>query len=387
MMSIKTITAISRRNFCAGSAATLLLPGRLLCAQAAPLYASSRPDVAAIDHDRILAAASQALAINPTPITALPAPKSTATPQDFYSEAGGGFTAHQDAILQLSRQIAALAAAFQLTHEERYAVHAALHLRSWFVDPATRMRPAIDYGGVVVGAPQQHPNFEGVLDTVFLAEVAQAIPVLAASLNNEELTAIKGWFGEYIRWLTESRLAALARDQKDHHGSSWLLQSAAYARLTNNETVLADLRHRFKTVTLRAQIVADGTFPQELVTKWPYRNSLFNLDMLAAACDLLSSRFENLWEFDLQDGPGLHVVMARHSPYIKNRGSWPYRADLTHFTDLPIRNPSLLLAARAYSNPEYAALWKMLNPDPTVLEIERTFPISQPLLWIGRPRL
>jgi len=387
-MPTRSIHPLTRRAFCATSAATLLLKHPLL-AQTPPLHGSARPDVAAIDHDRILAIADQSLSSKPAPLTTLPAPHSLGTPHDFYSEADGNptaFTAHRDAILDLARQVGALTAAFHLTHNERYAKQAALHLHTWFIDPATAMTPALPYAGMIRGDSKQH--FEGILETVYLAEIAQAIPFLATSdsLPTEDLAALKTWFASYLQWLTTSRLAALARDQKDHHASSWLLQSAAYARLTGDETTLADLRHRFKSVTLRAQTVADGTFPHELTTLYPYRNSLFNLDLLAASCDLLSTRFESLWEYELQDGPGLHVAMARHFPFIQRRNIWPYKADLTHFDDLPIRNPSLLFAARAYTRPEYADLWKTLPPDTSIPELQRTFPIRQPLLWITRSR-
>ncbi len=400
---------LTRRAFCSTAAATLLLRTSLLTAQG-PLHPSARPDVAAIDHDRILAAADRALAIKPVPITALPSPRTPGTPRDFFSEAADflppkddtigkkpyvrqpgevnpdAFVAHRDAVFSLSRMVSALAAAYQITHDQRYATQAVAHLKAWFIDPTTSMLPTLHFGAMIPNDPKSRP--EGVLETVFFAEIAQAIPALSTSdaLTPDDLTSLKGWFAAYLQWLNESRLAGLARDQKDHHASSWLLQAATYARLTSNEPALAALRQRFKTVTLRAQIIADGTFPHELLTPFPYRNSLFNLDMLTASCELLSTRFESLWEFELQDGPGMHIVMARHFPYIQHRETWPYRADLTHFTDLPVRNPALLFAARAYTRPEYAELWKTLNPDPAIPELARTFPISQPLLWINRPR-
>ena len=184
-------------------------------------------------------------------------------------------------------------------------------------------------------------------------------------------------------------MALLARDQKNHHGSSWLLQVAAFARLAppsrkGDDHILTGLRHQFKTTTIRAQISADGTFAHELTTPNPYRNSLFNLDMLAGIADLLSTRFESMWEYELQDGPGMRTAIAHHFPFIVNRRAWPYRADATHFTDLPVRQPSLLLAGRAYSRPDYVDLWKTLNPDPTDPVIQRCFPIRQPLLWVRR---
>ena len=79
-------------------------------------------------------------------------------------------------------------------------------------------------------------------------------------------------------------------------------------------------------------------------------------------------------------------AIARHFPYISRRGSWPYKADSAFFNELPLRRPALLLAARAYSRPEYAELWKTLPPDTTNAELDRTFPIRQPLLWVARPR-
>jgi hypothetical protein len=109
--------------------------------------------------------------------------------------------------------------------------------------------------------------------------------------------------------------------------------------------------------------------------------------MFAGICLLLSTRFESVWDYELQDGPGMRTVIARLYPFILDRGTWPYVADVQYFNDLPIRPPSLLFAARAYDRPEYADLWKRLRPDPTIPELQRTFPIRQPLLWVARPKI
>jgi hypothetical protein len=432
-----TAAAPSRRDFCGSAAALLLARGGLLRAaslaaqaQLSPAATATRPDVAAIDHDRILAAAARYLMQLPTPIPSLQCARSPGTAHDYYSEAEPAslaegespaapgpstpagsstkpgapttaspqpFTAHRDALLTLGLAVPALAAAHLLTGDESYAGHAALWLRAWFVDPATRMTPRLDYGRVALGQPAGG-SFEGILETLPLVEVAQAIPFLAAALSQTDLLWLRAWFASYLRWLTEPedsgpRLPALARDRKDHHGTSWLLQVSAYATLTapigdapkNESSALDELRHRFRTITLRAQIAADGSFPHELTSSTPYRDSLFNLDMMAAICQLLSTRFESLWEFQLDDGPGMRSAIAFHFPFIADRALWPFRADADHFDQLPARRASLLLAARAYQRPEYAALWKMLPPDPSAPDVLRTLPIHQPLLWVRQP--
>ncbi len=353
----------TRRTFLASSALTLLRPAALFAqapppAQPLPPAPTTRPNIALIDHDRILAAAAKALDQPPAP-----------TP-DLQS----------DAFLAFTLNIPALAAAALLSSSQpdipnaaRYSSHAADHLRAWFVTPATRLPTTPAF-----------PLFNGITDLVALAETAQAIPFLA--LQPDLLTPLRQWFADYLTFLTQSRLALLARDQKDHNGSSWLLQVAAFARLTANEPVLVEARHRFKTVTIRAQINADGLFPHELPSPNPYRDSLFNLDLLSAACVLLSTRFESVWDYELQDGPGMRAVIARFAPYIANRNKWPFPADQTHFKDLPCRRPALVFAGRAFTQPDYVTLWRTLTPEPASPEILRTFPIRQPILWLTQPR-
>lgn len=322
----------TRRLFCSQTAALFLTRG--LASQTPVTGTPTRPNVAVIDHDRILSAADRFLTQPPTPLTALPAPDSPGTPHDYYSEPDT-FTTHRDALLSLSHIVPALTSAYVLTKEERYAQHAIAHLRAWFVSPETSMAPTLEYAQVIAPAKTGRP--EGLIEAVHLAEVAQSIPFLSNSeaLALEDLVTISTWFTGYLDWLNTSRTAGLARDMRDHNGSSWLLQAAACARLNlKDDRALTTLRHQFRTATIRAQITYDGTFPRELTTPNPYRNSLFNLDMLAACCDLLSTRFESVWTYELQDGPGMRVAFARLYPFIANRRSWPYKADAAFFTEL-----------------------------------------------------
>jgi hypothetical protein len=47
----------------------------------------------------------------------------------------------------------------------------------------------------------------------------------------------------------------------------------------------------------------------------------------------------------------------------------------------PVRQPCLVFAGVALDKPEYIALWRKLDADPTVEEVLRNFPVRQPLLW------
>jgi hypothetical protein len=255
-----------------------------------------------------------------------------------------------------------------------YTAKATAQLKAWLVAPETRLPTEPIY-----------KTFEPILDLAPLAEILVALPFLA--LDPDLSDAIHKWCQDYLTWLTTNRAALLARDDRSRHGTSWLLQTAALARLTADDKILADCRHRYKTSTLRGQIDANGYFMHELPTANPYRNSLWNLDLLAGVCVLLSTRFESLWDFELQDGPGMRSAIARHAMYIKSREKWPYPSDATHFNLLPCRRPALAFAGRAYSEPDYVTLWRSLTPnEPTEPDLLRAFPIRQPLLWQSQPK-
>ncbi len=347
---------VSRRRFCK-LAVTLPAASTLFAgAQAVSTGGeSSRPDVAAIDRVHILAEAEHALTLSPS--------------LDLTTGAVPSLAA---AVFLLS--------ASEPERAEHLRQHALEHLRFLFASPASRLNSTL--------AETNHP--EDVIALAPLAEIAQAVPFLLPALSEHPtLKALRqslvDWFAALLASLNSSRTGGLARDHRDHTAGVWLLVATACARFTEDDHALAALRHHFKTVVLRAQIRGDGVFPHELTTRDPYRNSLFALDLLTASCELLSTRFESLWNFELQDGPGMRVIIARHAPWIADRNSWPYLADQTFFHDLPCRRPALLFAARAYERPEYATIWRTTQPaEPTQPVLLASFPIRQPLLWVSR---
>ena len=398
-------TSISRRQFCAGA-------GMLLASAAVSKFALTRSfaangakiNAAEIDRKRILAAAQRYLKEEPITITANSSPRSTGGKHDYFSEGDywwpdpkdpngpyiqrdgmsnpDNFVAHRHAMIRLSLQVPALAAAWMLTEEERYAAHAAKHLRAWFLDPATLMNPNLQYAQAIHGRFAGRGT--GIIDTIHLVEVARSIPVLSTSksLTAAEQADLKKWFSDYLQWMTTSKNGQDERDAKNNHGTCWVMQVAEFARYTGNREQTDYCRARVKTVLFANQIAADGSFPQELRRTKPYNYSLFNLDAMTTSCHILSTREDDLWTCKLPDGRGMERVMAFMYPFIADKKRWPYPRDVEYFDQFPLRQPSLLFAGLALSRPEYIATWKTLNPDPTVQEAIRNYPIRQPILWV-----
>jgi hypothetical protein len=370
---------------------------------ASVIQSQPRLDLTSHEHARVLRAADSYLTEAPITVTASVSPRSAGGPHDFFSEGDywwpdpanpngpyvqrdgmtnpANFTDHRKAMMRLSVQVPALAAAWKLTRDQRYATHAARHLRAWFIEAPTRMQPSLLYAQAIHGRVTGRGI--GIIDTIHLVEVARAIEAIepAGALSPSDLRAVKQWFAEYLRWMTTHPNGIEEREAKNNHGTCWVMQAAAFARLTGNQQVLEFCRTRFKTALVPGQMAVDGSFPLELKRTKPYGYSLFNLDAMAAICEILSTRADNLWTFQLPDGRGMRKALEFMVPFIRSKKAWPYPPDVMYHDQWPMRHTSLLFGGRALDRPDYVQLWTTLPADSAVEEVIRNFFIRQPVLW------
>ncbi len=361
----------------------------------------------AYERARVVALADAALHDRPRTITSVINPRSPGGPHDFSSEGdywwpdpenpGGpyikrdgmtnpdNFIAHRELLLAFARDTSALIAAYRITHDERYAAAAVKQLDAWFVNPQTRMHPDLQYAQAIKGVCTGRGI--GIIDTVHLAEVALGVLELrgSKSLTADENSIITRWFRDYLLWL---RVHPYGQDESkatNNHGTCWALQAACYARLAGNQQVLADCRRRFKEILLPQQMAPDGSFPRELGRTKAYGYSIFNLDVMTALAQVLSTPQENLVTYRLPDGRSLIRGIEFLAPYIADKSKWPKKPDVMYWNDWPVRQPALLFGALATGNEDWLKLWERLPADPTVEEIQRNFPIRQPVLWVDIP--
>jgi len=382
---------MNRRTFlrCAGGTA---------CATR-PLAAAESFDLTAIERPRVLRAADRYLSEKPVTVTASSSPRSAGGRHDFFSEGDywwpdpdnpdgpyiqrdgmsnpDNFVEHRRAMIRLSLIVPALAAAYKLTKQRRYSDHAAAHLRAWFIDDATRMNPNLEYAQAIKGRFTGRGT--GIIDTLHLVEVARAAS--RVGLSDADRRGVNQWFAAYTQWMTTHPYGIAERDAKNNHGTCWVAQVAAFCELTGHADLTAYCRDRFQSVLIPNQEAPDGSFPEELRRTKPYGYSLFNLDALAIIAQTLSTAQNSLWTWQAPDGRGLARAMEYMYPYMLDKKKWPLPPDAMYDKEWPVRQPSLLFAGLALHKPEYLALWRKLDPDPTVEEVLRNWPVRQPLLW------
>ena len=362
-------------------------------------------DIATIDRERILKAANAALSLEPITITKFPAKLSAGGPNDYFSMADyfwpdptktnglpfinrdgesypGLFTAHRMAMRQLRSAVAALGATYKLTSDDRYAGKAAELLRVFFIDPATRMNPHLQYAQAVLG--KSPGRGIGIIDTLHLIEVPPAVAVMQKSpaFPAETLASVKQWFHDYTEWMLTSKNGHDESVAKNNHSVAFWLQVAAFARFTGDEARLTECRRQFKEVFVPNQMAADGSFPLELKRTKPYAYSIFQLDNMTTLCQMLSTPEDNLWNFQLPDGRTIRKAVDYLYPFLANKSKWPLKPDVMAWDGWPRRQVALLFGGLAFGEQKYLDLWQKLPSDSTDEEVKRNIAITQPILWV-----
>jgi len=363
-------------------------------------------DVGAIDRERILKSAAVALRLESLTITKYRAKLSAGGVNDFYSNADyfwpdpakpdglpyinrdgesnpGNFNEHRRVMRQLRDAVAALAAAYKLTDDDRYVTQAVKMLRCFFLEPGTRMNPHLQFAQAVPG--RSTGRSWGIIDGLHLAEVPLAISAMQTSraFPPEVLTGLKQWFRDLADWMLTSQNGLAEAAAKNNHAVAFFVQIAAFARFTGDAPKLAECRRQFRDVLLPNQMAEDGSFPLELKRTKPYGYSIFQLDNLAILCQVLSTPSDNLWSFELADGRGIRRGMKFLYPFLADKSKWPLPPDVQAWDGWPARQPSLLFTGIALRQPKYLELWRRLPADPTNAEVLRNLAITQPILWLA----
>lgn len=362
-------------------------------------------DVASIDKDRILKAATGALNQAPITITSFPARLSDGGPKDFYSNGDywwpdpsktdglpyirrdgqtnpENFSSHRLAVKTLRDSVAVLAAAYKITGEDKYVVKAAELLKVFFLDAKTRMNPSLNFAQAIPGVSPGRGI--GIIDTLHIIEIPAAVKAMekSKSFPTEIAKDLRQWFCELAEWMTTSKNGNAEAAEKNNHSVAYYLQLAVFADFIGDEAKLALCRKQFKEVIVPNQMAEDGSFPLELARTKPYGYSIFQLDNMTMLCQVLSTTEDNLWTFETEDGKSIAKAIAYLFPFLADKSKWPLKPDVNAWDGWPVRQPNLVFGGMALGEQKYLDLWQKLPADPTDPEVQRNIGITQPVLWL-----
>ena len=274
----------------------------------------------------------------------------------------------------MAKAVEQLALAYYFTEDEKYAQHAAQLIRTWFIDPQTRMNPNVKFAQFVPGV-EEEARAAGIIETNRIRKVVDADGLLQGSQSwtSEDSTKLKGWFGEYLDYLLTSEQGIKEANAANNHGTWYGVQTATYALFTGNEELAKKLiqEHGFDRVA--RQIEPDGKQPEELARTNAYDYSRYNILAFEELAMLGERLGMDLWNYKTEDGRSLRQAIDWLLPYATQEKKWEYQ----QIKPPKMKETATVLrrAANAYSEPKYEqAISKLPDIEGPTMMTELYFP-------------
>lgn len=218
-----------------------------------------------------------------------------------------------------------LALAFYFTGDEKYAAKAAEIIRVWFLNPATRMNPNLNYGQGIPGEIAGRP--EGLISARGMVGLMDALGLLeeSKSWTAADQKAMSAWLQEYFDWLTTNEIALGEGRAKNNHGTFYDTQVAAIALFLGKTNTARELLLNDRTNRIAAQIEPDGRQPRELARTLSFDYSLFNVRALVDLASIGQNAGVDLWHYQTADGRSILKAVEFLAPYADPAKGWPYK--------------------------------------------------------------
>ena len=266
------------------------------------------------------------------------------------------------AIGRLQGAVNTLALAYFFTRHEPYAEHAAKLVRTWFIDPATRMNPHLEFGQYVPGINRGRGI--GIIETARLGTLCDSVALLKGSKAWTEADdrGFRDWLGGYFEWLTTSKHGKEEAAEENNHGTWYDAQTAHFALVLGKRDFAKKMLTEGLKKRLEPQIEPDGSQPRELARTKSLGYSTMNLAAMFTNARLAEHVGVDWWSHKSTDGRSLRGALDYLAPYVDPAKSWPKK-------DLIAGDRGDVLAlvaegAQRWNDPDLRALVAKFGPRP-----------------------
>jgi hypothetical protein len=283
-------------------------------------------------------------------------------------------------LMALRDAIRTLSLAYYYSDDPRYARHAAQLIRTWFLDPATKMNPNLAYAQAVPGVFSGRP--EGVIDGNSLIPIIESIGLLgpSAALSQAEQDGLEDWFSKLAVWLATSENGKAERAKSNNHGIYYDLMLTHFALFARLDKVPQQMAASFPARRIALQFAPDGTLPEELSRTRSWHYTHWTLQAASQMAQLGECVGVDIWNFKTTDGRGLRTSFNWIAQFAGNERKWKYREiafdrggkidgaregalESLRTAAWGLRDPTLELAAQTYAKTQRNAdVHRWLSP-------------------------
>jgi hypothetical protein len=230
----------------------------------------------------------------------------------------------KDRIQKFAADVELLALAAHHLGDRRYAEHAARLLRAWFLDPATRMNPNLNFAQAVPGISAGRG--EGIIELIVMPQVVESIGLVAAkgALTPKEVAELKAWFSEFADWMQTSANGKDEAAKTNNHGIYYDYLLTHFALFAGKEEIAKSVAANFVEKRIGTQMAKDGSLPEELSRTRSLHYSFFAMQAATRMATIGECVGTDLWRQQTADGRGLGKGLAYLIGFAPTWARWPH---------------------------------------------------------------
>jgi len=217
-----------------------------------------------------------------------------------------------------------LSLVYYLTGDNKYADKAAILLRHWFINEATKMNPHLEYGQAIPGI--NHGRGIGIIETRTLIGIVDAVGLLEGSVSwtTTDTKAMQDWYAKYLDWLLTSKNGRDEHAAKNNHGTWYYAQAIDFALFSGNKELAGKLAEESK-MRLDSQLTKEGEQPLELDRTNGLGYSTMNLQGWFDGAKLAEKAGVDLWKYKTPNGASIRLALDWLMPYALGEKKWTYQ--------------------------------------------------------------
>jgi len=222
---------------------------------------------------------------------------------------------------KLCEQVNILALAYYFSGDNSYAEHAATLLRVWFLDPATKMNPNLNYAQAIKGVNEGRGA--GLIDTRHFVKLIDGIGLLQTSKawKTADQKGMQQWFAGFLNWMQTSKNGIDEMNAKNNHGTWYDAQRLAMALFIDSSDMAKKIISNV-TRRLDSQVDDTGFFPAEMTRTISLHYTAFAMEPFFIIANMAERTGFNLFDHVTPSGKSLKRSFAALKPYFTREKKW-----------------------------------------------------------------
>ena len=222
---------------------------------------------------------------------------------------------------QLCDKIFTLSAAYYFSGEIKFAEHASKLIKVWFLEPATKMNPNLNFSQAMKGT--NTGRGAGLIDARHFIKLIDAIGMLPTTKSWSELDqkGMRSWFSDFLNWMQTSNNGKDEINAPNNHGVWYDALRLSISLFINDlekaKNVIANAQNR-----LDKQMDKAGNFPKEMERTTSFHYTVFVMDAFFSIAQMAEKAGINFWEYKSPSGNSLKKGFDQLLPFLAKEKKW-----------------------------------------------------------------